>query len=72
MFDNELNACAESARAAYTRLAFREALKAAWYDAGAARDAWRVACGADGLHAGLVAKFVDVTCRAMAPITPHT
>jgi leucyl-tRNA synthetase len=71
-FANEVAIAADAAKAAYDRLLFREALKAAMYDLGAARDAWRVACGTAGLHADLIEPYLDVSARTLAPIAPHT
>ena len=70
-FANELAIASSAARAAYDRLLFREALKAGMYDLHAARDTWRAACGAHGLHADLVRPYLDLATRALAPIAPH-
>ena len=70
-FANELAIASASARASYDRLLFRDALKAALYDLQAARDAWRLACGAGGLHADLVCPYLDLATRSLAPIAPH-
>lgn len=41
MFDNAINVAIAASRDAYERMAFREALKAAAYDLGNARDVYR-------------------------------
>merc|ERR1719181_2389026 len=51
---------------------FREALKVGFYELQAARDTYRVACGAAGMHRDLVARFVEVQAKLLAPICPHT
>ena len=78
VFSNALDASIAAASKAYDRLKFRDAVKAALYDLHAARDAYRVACGdapgvtgGDGLHADLVARYVDLSTRLLAPIAPH-
>lgn len=71
IFANEIAIAAYKARAAYDRLLFREALKAAAYDLSNARDAYRLAAGPDGMHRGLVLQYIEVSTILMAPITPH-
>ena len=71
-FDNALNTAIARTVAAYEGAAYREALKAGWYDLQSARDAWRTACGPAGLHAALTTRYIDVSTRLLAPICPHT
>lgn len=52
--------CLHCAQEAYERLTFREALKSAAYDLGNARDVYRFACGPDGMHRGLVERYIEV------------
>lgn len=54
---------------AYERLTFREALKAAAYDMGNARDAYRLSCGPDGMNKGLVERYIKVLqCSSHLPV----
>jgi leucyl-tRNA synthetase len=71
VFANAIDTAIKAASAAYDRLKFREAVKAALYDLHAARDAYRVAAGDAGLRSDLVARYVDVSTRLLAPIAPH-
>ncbi|GIL94940.1 hypothetical protein Vretimale_1053 [Volvox reticuliferus] len=72
VFSNAINVAIATTRDAYERMAFREALKAAAYDLGNARDIYRLACGPDGMHRGLVMRFIEVSTLLLLPFTPHT
>jgi len=72
VFANAIAAAAHRARAAYDRLLFREALKIGGYDLANARDAYRFACGPRGMRRSLIRRYAEVSCRLLAPITPHT
>lgn len=71
VFDNELNYAVKSTYAAYENLMFREALKTGWFELLLARDTYRLACGAEGMHRDLVQRFVEVSAVLLAPIAPH-
>jgi len=73
VFDNAMNLCAHAAQGAYARYHFREAQKCAMYDLQAARDQYRQICGLQEtpMHRDLVAKFIELSAKLMAPITPH-
>jgi leucyl-tRNA synthetase len=72
VFDNEINVAIAGAKAAFDRCMFREALKVGWYDLLNARDAYRFACGPEGMNKQLIERFLDVSTRLLAPICPHT
>ena len=72
VFDNEINYAVKSTYEAYENLMFREALKTGWFELLLARDTYRLACGAEGMHRDLVQRFIEVSAILLAPITPHT
>jgi len=72
IFANAINIAIAKTKDAYEKLTFREALKAAAYDLGNARDVYRFACGPDGMNRGLVERYISVSAQLLAPITPHT
>ena len=72
VFSNAMDVACRAANAAYEKMLFREALKVGFYELQAARDTYRVACGAAGMHRDLVARFVEVQAKLLAPICPHT
>ncbi|EFJ52544.1 hypothetical protein VOLCADRAFT_103034 [Volvox carteri f. nagariensis] len=72
VFSNAINVAIAATKDAYERMAFREALKAAAYDLGNARDIYRLACGPDGMHRGLVMRFIEVSTLLLLPFAPHT
>lgn len=70
-FNADMDAVVHNASAAYESLAFRAALKAAYFDLHNARDAYRVLAGEAGLHSLCALRFVDLSARLLAPIAPH-
>uniref|UniRef100_A0A7S0UUZ6 leucine--tRNA ligase n=1 Tax=Polytomella parva TaxID=51329 RepID=A0A7S0UUZ6_9CHLO len=72
VFDNEINIAIAQAKAAYDRMLFREALKVAGYNLYNARDVYRQSCGVDGMHGGLIKRFIEVQTKLLTPIIPHT
>ncbi|GAB4822876.1 hypothetical protein N2152v2_009922 [Parachlorella kessleri] len=72
VFDNEMNIAVAATRQAYDRLLFREALKSGCYDLQNARDSYRFACGPEGMNRRLLLRYIEVACRLLAPICPHT
>eukprot|EP00760_Papus_ankaliazontas_P003199 PhM_4_TR11492/c0_g1_i1/m.5951/K01869/LARS, leuS; leucyl-tRNA synthetase len=71
IFDNEITAAIVAADAGYSKMQFRQALHAAFFELTNARDEWKVYCGAQGLHRDIVQRYIDVQCRILAPICPH-
>lgn len=71
VFSAELDACTTAAHAAYDALAFRDALKASFFDLQNARDAYRLLTGIDGVHTALAQRFMNLSARLLAPIAPH-
>ncbi|GFR47083.1 hypothetical protein Agub_g8770 [Astrephomene gubernaculifera] len=72
VFSNAIDVAIAATRDAFERMAFREALKAAAYELGNARDVYRLACGPDGMHRQLVMRFIEVSTLLLLPFTPHT
>ena len=70
-FDNEMNKLVADARAAFQRMSFRIALKAAWFEMLNLKEQYRVMTEGVGMHASLVSKFCQTICIVMSPITPH-
>jgi len=71
VFAAELDCCVHAAQRAYDATAFRDALKASYFDLHNARDAYRVLAGPHGMHAALVQRYLDLSARLLAPIAPH-
>ncbi|KAK9217321.1 hypothetical protein WN943_005947 [Citrus x changshan-huyou] len=71
VFENEINIAVEMTDQHYKNYMFREALKTGFYDLQAARDEYRLSCGAGGLNRDLVWRFMDVQTRLITPICPH-
>jgi leucyl-tRNA synthetase len=71
VFANEINIAVKTTEQNYSNYMFREALKTGFYDLQAARDEYRLSCGASGFNRDLVRRFMDVQTRLIAPICPH-
>ncbi|XP_042013598.1 leucine--tRNA ligase, cytoplasmic-like [Salvia splendens] len=71
VFANEINIAAQVTDKNYNECLFREALKTGFYDLQAARDEYRLSCGAGGMNRDLLWRFMDVQTRLIAPICPH-
>eukprot|EP00899_Mesostigma_viride_P015955 jgi/Mesvir1/24360/Mv11033-RA.2 len=71
VFANEINIAVRESCRLYESMMFREALKAAFYDLQSARDEYRLACAAQGMHRDLALRFIEVQMRLLAPICPH-
>lgn len=70
-FENEINIAIHLTQQNYESMMFREALKTGFYDLQAARDEYRLSCGALGMNRDLVWRFMDVQTRLLTPICPH-
>lgn len=71
VFENELNIAIKETQMHYSNYMFRDALKTGFYDLQTARDEYRLACGAEGMHKDLIWRFMDVQTRLITPICPH-
>ena len=71
VFDNEINIAIAAAKASYDNYMFREALKVGWFDFMNARDAYRFACGAEGMNKRLVMRYLEVSTLLLTPLCPH-
>lgn len=71
VFENEINIAIEETQKNYDNYMFRDALKTGFYDLQAARDEYRLACGAAGMHKDLLWRFMDVQTRLITPFCPH-
>lgn len=71
VFENEMNIAIQETQKNYDNYMFREALKTGFYDLQAARDEYRLACGAAGMHKDLMWRFMDVQTRLITPFCPH-
>lgn len=63
VFDNDMNVAVHASHAAYNSMLFKEALKTGCYDLQNARDAYRVACGPQGMHKDLILRYIKVKHR---------
>lgn len=70
-FENELIDLVHQARAAYDRMAFRDALKACFFDFGTARDQYRNLCGTQNMRADAVDLWIETQAVILCPIAPH-
>ncbi|KAL7109323.1 hypothetical protein ACP275_06G169300 [Erythranthe tilingii] len=71
VFANEMNIAVKMTQKNYSDYMFREALKSGFYDLQAARDEYRLSCGAGGMRRDLLLRFMDIQTRLIAPICPH-
>lgn len=71
VFANEMNIAVQVTEQNYRDYMFREALKTGFYDLQAARDQYRLSCGAFGMNRDLLWQFMDVQTRLITPICPH-
>jgi leucyl-tRNA synthetase len=69
--DNEISKLAADAEAAFKRMAFREALKAAWFEMLNLKEQYRVLTEGVGMHKDVLMKYAKVITIIMSPITPH-
>ena len=70
-FDNELNKLSNDAFSAFSRMSFREALKAAWFEMLNLKEQYRVLTEGVGMHRDLISKYIETIVIIMSPITPH-
>lgn len=71
VFANEINIAVKTTEKNFSDYMFREALKSGFYDLQAARDEYRLSCGAGGMSRDLLWRFMDIQTRLIAPICPH-
>lgn len=50
---------------------YKLALKTGFYDFTAARDFYREATRANGMHSGLIERYIELQALMLAPIAPH-
>ena len=58
-FDNEINKLAADAETAFKRMAFREALKASWFEMLNLKEQYRMLTEGVGMHRDLINKYVE-------------
>ncbi|KAJ8123752.1 hypothetical protein ONZ43_g370 [Nemania bipapillata] len=71
LFDNELNRLVWETKEAYDAHLFRAALRSGFYNFTGARDVYRDAVGAMGMHSKLVRRYAELQCLLLSPIAPH-
>ena len=69
--DNEISKLAADAETAFKRMAFREALKSAWFEMLNLKEQYRVLTEGAGMHRDVIQKYIEVVTVIMSPITPH-
>lgn len=69
VFDNDINVAVHASYAAYNSMLFKDALKSGCYDLQNARDAYRIACGPQGMHRDLIHKYIKVKITNFSSIT---
>ena len=69
--DNEINKLVADTEAAFKRMSFREALKAAWFEMLNLKEQYRVLTEGSGMHKDLIRKYLETITVIMSPITPH-
>ena len=69
--DNEISKLATDAESAFKRMAFREALKSAWFELLNLKEQYRVLTDGVGMHRDVIRKYCEVVTVIMSPITPH-
>ncbi|KAI0533322.1 leucyl-tRNA synthetase [Xylaria digitata] len=71
LFDNELNRLVWETKEAYDAHLFRAALRSGFYNLTGARDVYRDAVGALGMHSKLVRRYAELQCLLLGPVAPH-
>ncbi|GAA98789.1 uncharacterized protein L969DRAFT_104263 [Mixia osmundae IAM 14324] len=71
VFEQEIVQTIKATRKSYENAAYRDALKAGFYEFLLARDAYRDACADEGMHGELVEKYLRVQALLILPIAPH-
>ncbi len=71
VFDNEMNRLVWETKAAYDAHLFRAALRSGFYNFTGARDSYRDAVGAVGMHSKLVRRYAELQCLLLSPVAPH-
>ena len=70
-FANAMNYAIKDTENSYRAFMFKDALKTGFYDLQAARDEYRISCGAGVMNYELLLCFMDVQIRLITPICPH-
>ena len=70
-FANAMNYAIKDTENSYRAFMFKDALKTGFYDLQAARDEYRISCGAGVMNYELLLRFMDVQTRFITPICPH-
>eukprot|EP00919_Chromeraceae_sp_WS-2016_P080754 GHVR01190828.1.p1 GENE.GHVR01190828.1~~GHVR01190828.1.p1 ORF type:complete len:1046 (+),score=250.39 GHVR01190828.1:149-3286(+) len=71
MFNNEIARLVNEAKTGYTKLLYREALRACFFDFGTVRDQYRLHCGDTFMHLDCVNKWIECQILTLCPICPH-
>ena len=72
VFESEINRAIVACQDAYDKMMYREALKVGFFELQSARDRYReMSACYDGMHRGLIRKFLEVQCILISPICPH-
>ncbi|GAP86405.1 putative leucyl-tRNA synthetase [Rosellinia necatrix] len=71
LFDNEMNRLVWETKEAYDAHLFRAALRSGFYNFTGARDVYRDAVGAIGMHSKLVRRYAELQCLLLGPVAPH-
>ena len=72
VFDNEINKIVHSCYRAYDAMLYREVVIQGFHELLRCRDRYRdMAKGCEGMHLGLLMKFVNIFIHIMSPIIPH-
>ena len=71
VFEHEMRKAVKESDAAYNKLLFKDALKFGFFEFQAVLNKYRELCGAEGMHKGLLLKFIETQTLILCPICPH-
>ncbi|XP_011296656.1 leucine--tRNA ligase, cytoplasmic [Fopius arisanus] len=71
VFVSEMNLKIRETGENYRRMVFKEALRTGFFELQAARDRYLLLGAIDGVHGGLLKKYIEVQTVLLAPICPH-
>jgi len=71
VFEHEMRKAIKESDLAYSKLLFKDALKVGFFELQTVLNKYRELCGVEGMHRGLVRKFIETQTLILCPICPH-
>lgn len=70
-FENDINLKIQETDANYEKMLYKEALKTGFFELQLCISRYREFCGQQGMHRGLLERFIEVQTLLLAPVCPH-